>query len=304
MIKLTSIGRTKFFEYNYNLVDQNNIRFAYFDSTVSSADVPTICENWQHDASDLDKLASPSLYEFTDIGLYYGDYVAVSSGFTRWFNIVFKSGAIALNSDFTKDTNGYAAVIDVTNGNICLGYVLVMAQTKEILNEPGVEQSWSNDIVGKFKSNTYTTTYNTGAACYAPRQVKEIILGSIDMNAATFSIFYTNNSLADMTNPITETRSDFLNSFGLYEEVIVEDVSINNFRYDYVDKKYTFDPQFINFSADLGNIGSAGQPIRLAIEGVGSSGEKLPIVIATVAITNVRGGIFVSPDVDGFFKEV
>ena len=305
MIKLTSIGKTKFFEYNYNLVDENNIRFAYFDSTLSTQDVVTICENWQHNSSDLEKLASPTLFQFRNINLVSGDPVTVYTGFSRSFNVAFKSAAVTLDGSFTKDTNGLAAVIDVNNGNICLGYIQVMIETVGNLNEPGVEQSWSGDVVGKLEDTSYSGRYNTGAACYNPRQVGEIITGSIDMSQVTFSLFYIADGLPIITNPLYTTRSEILNLFTPpHEQILAEDVTINNFRYDDVDGKYTFDPQFINFSADLGLIGSDSTPIYLAIEGAGGSGEKLPIVMAWFKITNARGGIFITPDVDGFFNFV
>ncbi len=288
MIKLTTIGRQHLFGPT-NFADETDIKYMFFDTSVTSANVESICENWTHSSTDLSKLASQSKQIFTNLRYETSGYM---TSVERTISLLSDSSPIT--SDFTKDTGGYAAVIN--NANECLGHIKVMQVSASVINAiSGAEQSWKNKIVCSVDLH-----YK-----YSPDWILTIFTGETLLDYLEFIPVIVNDyvtSLPDKSHHeltavgYTSEADDRWNSHINTE--LSNNVPINNLRLE--GDKFVFDDQFIEFSST-----ESYEDVEIAVVAVNPvNGTTRLICFLSPKENLANGGIYVSCGPDGIFNFV
>ena len=285
MIKLTTKGRQHLFG-STDFTDETDIKYMFFDTSVTSTNVESICENWTHSSTNLSKLASPSKQTFNN--LRYGFSGNSSSSY---YDLRLLSDSSPLTQNFTKDTGGYAAVIN--NTNECLGYIKVMTASASVINSiNGPEQSWDDMIVSELELIfTYRADY-----------ISLLFSGDIALSDLRFRVVSMHSSSFNGSNGLgllTYHGSAPTQSFWDGEcQTLSNDVPISNLRLE--GNKLVFDDQFIDFTA------TGSHPyVYVAVVAKDPSNQLTgPLCFLTPNIDSANGGVYISCGPDGLFQFV
>jgi len=302
MIKLTTKGRQHLFG-STDFTDETDIKYMFFDTSVTSTNVESICENWTHNSTDLSKLASPSKQIFNN--LRYGIDESTSNSTRR--TMAFLSDSSPLIRDFTKDTGGYAAVIN--NANECLGHIKVMEVSASAINAvSGAEQSWDNMIVC-----SVSLDYR-----YRADYIAFIFRGGVLLSDLKFRVVHMltdadpySNFGDSSTSTKVMTDSDFVlegastnppstSQWESRSDILSNDVLINNLRLE--GDKLVFDDQFIELTSE--DVFDDISIVVVVEKPLSTYGVIGPLCFLTPKIDTANGGVFVSCGPDGLFNFV
>jgi hypothetical protein len=295
MITFTQTGYNKFFDATFNFTDIDRVKLGFLasDHITLASEARTAAEDWSGSASDLALLSSPTMQVFKDLTVEPNEsFTFRQSGSTTsrtgYRGLKLKTSGINLSNDFILDTSGYAVVIDVVD-NICLGYVKVLPGNKLTFNQPGVENTWENGIIGGL---TMTELYNYSI-------LEKLATGiEFDINNVQWSVFTADMSVDNAYGNYRYTATMTTTGYNNRGFTLVAQSPVNNFRQE--DRKFTFDDQFIDLPDNT------YEDLFLALTTIPTDASQIGDIIAVVdknsIILDATGGAFIKAGSNGFFS--